>query len=221
MSISPGDERLRDAFRTLASESPGRCSDGDLEHVWQAVSGVLPAEERRELIDRAAVDPAFAEVWRIAYEVQRARGESHGEVPGETAAVKPRTWNATWLGLAAALVLVIGLALSQLQPRPADTFRDQGRTAASSLLPSDSTLPRDAFRLRWTPGPPGSTYTVRVTSEDLQLLATAEALALPEFVVPANRLSDVSAGSRVLWQVVTSLPSGENVASETFVVRVQ
>lgn len=218
MTASADDERLRAAFRALAAETSEQCSGDDLEKAWRAVSGELPAEERRGLVERAAGDPAYAEAWRIAYEVQR----SQSETAPEALPARARSWNATWLSLAAALVLVIGVALIQVQRPPADTFRDQGGPATvASLVPSDAVLPRDAFKLRWTAGPEGSRYTVRVTTEDLRVLATAEALASSEFVVPAESLSGLGKGSRVFWQVVMSLPNGESLASDTFVVRIQ
>ena len=56
---------------------------------------------------------------------------------------------------------------------PADTFRDAGSYVVESLVKTDETLPRDAFVLRWKPGPEGSRYQVSVTTEDLKLLKTA------------------------------------------------
>ena len=44
---------------------------------------------------------------------------------------------------------------------------------------------------------------------------------MPELTLDGRRLSDVAPGARVLWQVMATLPGGESVASQTFVVRVQ
>ena len=77
--------------------------------------------------------------------------------------------------------------VSLLNPPPGDEFRASPAFVVESLVPADAALPRDAFRLRWTPGPEGSRYQVRVTTEDLQVLATAADLTAPEFVGRACR----------------------------------
>ena len=90
-----------------------------------------------------------------------------------------------------------------------------------SLVPPDLALPRDAFRLRWTPGPEGSRYQVRVTTEDLKLLATAADLMAPEFAVDPAVLAGLSSGARVFWQVDVSLANGARRTSSTFITRLK
>ena len=94
-------------------------------------------------------------------------------------------------------------------------------SAVSSRLATDAALPRDAFVLKWKPGPQGSRYLVRVTTEDLQVIMTAPELTAAEVTVPSTALAPVPAGGRVLWQVVMSSPAGETESSQTFVTRVQ
>ena len=89
-----------------------------------------------------------------------------------------------------------------------------------SLVPPDVALPRDAFRLRWTPGPEESRYQVRVTTEELRVLATAADLTSPEFTVEPAVLS-LPSGASVFWQVDVSLPNGERLTSPTFITRVK
>jgi hypothetical protein len=208
---------LRNAFQALGETSGGRCSEEDLERIWRAVAGELPAAERRELVDRLATDPACAEAWRVADELWRA---SEGE--GTATAVQPgRSWTPSWLAAAAVLLLGVSIGLvSWLNRLPGDEFRDPGGYEIVSLVPSE-TLPRETFRLRWTPGPQGSRYQVRVTTEDLRVLATAEDLTMPELVVERDQLASLPRGARVLWQVDVALPSGERVSSPTFAARVQ
>jgi hypothetical protein len=211
------DERLRDAFRALASASPARCSDEDLDRVWRAVAGELPASERHDLIERLATDPACAEAWRVALELQQPEREGKPA----PAPVGARMWSPAWIGLAAALVLAVGVGLFQIQRAPENNFRSEAAYAIESRLASDASLPRDAFVLRWSPGPEGARYQVRVTTEDLRVIATDNHVREPELRVPADALSAVGPGSRVFWQVTASLPSGEIVSSQTFVVRAQ
>jgi hypothetical protein len=212
------DDRLREAFRGLAATSSSRCSDEDLDRVWRAVSGELPAEERREIVERVAADPACAEAWRVARELQEIQSEGLPAV----VTVQPRSWSRTWVGLAAVLVAGVAIGIYQIPRAPApDSFRTQSRYLVESPIPTDAPLPRDAFVLRWTPGPDGSRYQVRVTTDDLRVLTAASDVTAAEFRVPVDLLSSLAPGSRVFWQVVASLPGGESVSSQTFVVRIQ
>jgi hypothetical protein len=212
------DESLRAAFRALGDTARETCSEEDLERIWRAVAGELPAAERRVLVDRMATDPACAEAWRVAEELRRAsQGES---ISSATPLV--RSWSRSWLATAAVLVLGVAIGLVSWLNRPqGDEFRNLPGYVVDSLVPSEAPLAREAFRLRWTPGPQGARYQVRVTTDDLRVLATADDLTVPELLVERERLTSLSPGARVLWQVDVVLPNGERVSSQTFVVRVQ
>jgi hypothetical protein len=211
------DERLKDAFRALSATSRVDVPEEDVERVWRAVSGDLPPAERRDVVDRMASEPGVADAWRVAHELRNAQ---ISDAPVEVRS-SARSWTPAWMGLAALLVLSVGVGLVPFRGAPADTFRDPGRYVVESLVASDATLPRDAFVLRWKPGPDGSRYQVRVTTEDLRVLTTAADLSAPELTLPRDLLSDVGPNARVLWQVVVALPGGETVSSQTFVVRAQ
>ena len=125
---------------------------------------------------------------------------------------------------AAAAVLIVGVAgglFFWVNRSPGDAYRDQPGYVVESLVAPDTALAREAFRLRWTPGPAGARYQVRVTTEDLRVLSSATELTAPELVLERSLLTNVPSGARVLWQVDVALPSGEHVSSQTFVVRVQ
>jgi hypothetical protein len=210
------DEALREAFQALGESAPGPCSEEDRERVWLAVSGELPAAERRALVERMATDRALAEAWRMANELWRASQET-AEAKAERRA-PAWTWSMEWLAAAAVLMVVVTGAVVLWRGEPGgNVLRDQTPAAVESLVAPDAVLPRDAFRLRWTPGPAGSRYEVRVTTEELRLLATAADLTAPELVVTPAQLVDVASGARVLWQVDLVLPDGARVASQTFV----
>ena len=70
--VRGSDERLADAFRALGDSHDTELPEDLRERIWLAVSGVLPPEERRELVERTATDPGCAEAWRIASELWRA-----------------------------------------------------------------------------------------------------------------------------------------------------
>jgi hypothetical protein len=215
------DERLADAFRALADTHGGEVPEDLRERIWLAVSGALPPEERREVIERTVTDPAAAEAWRVASEMWRASQESVAGGAARPASSPARRWTPRWLAAAAALLIgtTIGV-VSLLNRRPGDEFRASSGLAVESLLPAEVALPRDAFRLRWTPGPEGSRYQVRVTTEDLQVLATAADLTDAQFAVEPAVLAGLPANGSVLWQVDVSLPNGERVTSPTFITRV-
>ena len=131
-------------------------------------------------------------------------------------------WTSSWLAAAAAVVLAATTGIVSLVNQPAaDEFRTSPGYAVTSLVLADTPLPRSEFRLRWTPGPEGSRYQVRVTTEDLQVLTRATDVAAPEFVVPIAPLAVLPDGARVFWQVDVSLPTGERITSPTFVARVR
>jgi hypothetical protein len=60
-----------------------------------------------------------------------------------------------------------------------------------------------------------------VTTEDLQVMATASDLSSPEYLVPAERLSELPSGSKVFWQVEARLGDGSVVQSGTFIAEVR
>jgi hypothetical protein len=213
------DTRLREAFETRAIAPRTEVSDELRDRIWLAVSGELPAADRRQLVDRMASDAACAEAWRAAHELWQA-AQAHAGVAIEPDRIA--RWPSNWL-LAAASVLIattIGV-VSLLDTPPADEFRASPGYVVSSLVKAETPLPRDSFRLQWTPGPEGSRYQVRVTTEDLYVLATATGLTDAELVVQPAALARVSDGAIVFWQVDVLLPTGERITSPAFVARVR
>jgi hypothetical protein len=210
------DEELRKAFQSLGQTSHEEPSAADLDEVWRAVAGELPADERRALVDRMARDPALAESWRVARELYR-------EAPLGVRSTPVRRSIPSWMAAAAVLLVAVGIGVVlRLSTTPVeDTFRNSEPYVVNALVPSDATLARDAFRLRWTPGPAGSRYQLTVATEDLKVLTTVRDLTTAEFVVSSDVLSMMTPGSQVFWQVVVTLPEGNTVSSPTFAVKVQ
>ncbi len=216
-------DALRHGFQSLAETATGEVSPADLAAVWSAVQGDLPPETRRALVDRLATEPALAEAWRIAHALE-APDASAPVAPDAPAVFPPsrRSWPAPWL--AAAAVVILGVSAVVLVPRlreSAPVLRQPGVAEVESLLIPSAAIARDAFELRWTAGPPGSRYRVRVTTEDLQVLAEVTDLDAPVFRVPASTLAGVPAGAIIFWQVDVMTPSTTRLTSPTFVNRVQ
>jgi hypothetical protein len=212
------DERLRRSFQALAPSKARPCSPEDLDRVWAAVRGELPAAERRALVERLADDPAIAEAWRVAHTLRR-------DDPWVPAVESRRSTPVVgrWLATAAVALLAVSavLVVSRLDRSNGDTMRTPGGTRIEALIASDAAMSRDAFRLRWTPGPVGSRYQVRVTTEDLQVLTTIANLAEPEVTIDPAVLAGLTPGTPVLWQVEATGPGGERTVSQTFATRLQ
>ena len=231
MTEPDSDERLRAAFRSQPEADAGPLPDDLQEQIWLAVSGGLDPDQRRALVDRTASDPAAAEAWRVADALWQARleGESDALSPARGARVvpmaprRPRLWTAPWLAAAATLVLVSAVvSLQYWRSAPSgDEFRVAPDAAVESLVASGTALSRDEFRLRWTAGPDGARYRLRVTTEDLRPLVAIGELTAPDFTVQPASLADLPPGATVLWQVEMSLPTGQVITSPTFDVRVR
>ena len=73
-------------------------------------------------------------------------------------------------------------------------YRQPGSEAIRSLLPENEPVSRADLRLRWSPGPEGTRYDVRVTTESLETVASARSLVEASFVVPESALSSLPAG---------------------------
>ncbi|AMY09085.1 hypothetical protein LuPra_02296 [Luteitalea pratensis] len=216
------DERLADVFRAIEDSSAVAVSDSDRERIWLAISGELPPEERRALVDQMATTPAYAEAWRVAHEMWRASQGTAAEAADTPVRHYPRRWTAPWVAAAAVLLVGTTIGLVSLREQQSvDKFRSSPGYVIESRVPDAGALPREAFRLQWAAGPEGSRYRVRVTTEDLVVLATAADLAAAEFSVAATQLSELPPGTTVLWQVDAYLPDGERVTSRTFVTHVR
>jgi hypothetical protein len=157
--------------------------------------------------------------WRIAHDLAR-----------EGASARLSAWRRTgsrraWLplALAATVVLAAGLGVVwiNLLPGPSQELRTQEGGWLRSTLDEAAPLPADRLVLRWTAGPEGAVYDIRVTTEDLEIVAYAENLETPEYLVPAESLESVERGSVVYWQVTARLPDRRRVESDTFITQIE
>ena len=212
------DERLRERFIDPAQGASSREDCPEAERISRAARGEAPFDEVQALLDHAASCAACTVAWRLARESALAQGET----------VKARRitpWQRPVLRYAAAAVIVVavaGVALREWSRRPADEagFRTTGEAAIRTAIPDGGELPREAFLLRWTPGPAGTRYTVLVSDERLTPIAEGANVVATEYLVPEAALAGLPSGARVLWQVRATLPDGTRVATQTFVARV-
>ena len=218
------DEDLRRAFTSLDENDAALAlasDEFDADTVYRAAAGELPAAERLRLIDRMASDPALAEAWRLAVELQAAARRADPSIvpaPVHSLGRKSVRWNPAGLAFAAILMLAIGIGVrNQLQPEP--TWRGQRVTHAIELLGAEkASLPRRAATLRWRLAEGSSTASIRV------VVTTAEAgpvfigepaspSAINEFTVPETALAKFPAGARLLWRVEGRALDGTPISS--------
>lgn len=196
--------------------APG-CPDPD--RILAAVLGERPIVENRALADHAAICPSCAIAWSLARDYAVESGMSRPQ-PQPTVTTGHRL---PWAAAAAAVVLVASVLLIWTrQPPPAEPmFRSGQADTIESFVPEGSTLPATGFILRWSAGPDGSRYNVRVTDRRLNHLAGARALEQPEFRIPPAGLAGLESGSLLLWQVETIRLDGRSITSPTFSVHLE
>ena len=211
--------RLRRAF-ACQSHAPEPAACPPPEKIWESVRGELPAAHARAIVEHMAACPSCAEDWRLAVALQKPATASNVISAAERFSVgrRLRTW-----GLAAAAVLalaVFGVQWAQ-QTRVDPTYRGDEVTI-QTLVEEGQALPRQQFLLRWSaPEIPGATYDIKVSTEDLRVIATGDDLRKPQFLVPAHALAGLPPGTRLMWNVDAELPEGGHVESATFFTTVQ
>ncbi|MCM3875421.1 MAG: hypothetical protein NEA02_03280 [Thermoanaerobaculia bacterium] len=209
----------------------------ELEAIWQR--GVVSAEGEcpsAEVLARGAASE-LSHVERIAFAAHLAACENCSELvrlypdvkswadsaSARLGRARPRTnLRAPWLLAAAVVALGVGLvAVNRFRPAEPPSYRAGATLELRSLLEADRPLPRAAFRLRWTPGPAGSRYSVLVARENLAPIARADGLTVPEILVEERLLADLPPGSRVIWRIRAVPPGSTTLASPTFVTTVE
>ena len=211
---------LRDAFAAQPNHAPQPEICPPPEKIWDAVRGELPPDQIREIVEHTALCASCAEDWRLARTFQAQETAVRTVTPTNVVPFAPRQRLRNFaLAIAAALALVV-VGVQWLQrPQTDPGYREGGEQAGiRSLLPEGEALPRDRFVLRWAaPEIPGAEYDVQVSTEDLQVVATAENLRGAEYQVPESALAGLPASTRLLWKVEADLPGGSRLSSPTFV----
>jgi hypothetical protein len=200
--------RLREALASLSGKASGSADTG---RVFDALHGKLSAEQRRAVVDDLVLNPDAAEAWRLAR-----------ELPPDPAAVTvpARRQPPLWMSVAAAAVLVAGMAWQFVNPRDEPAYRSGEQQTIASLLPPAAVLARAKPVLRWT-ALEGARYRVRVLTPELQVLEETGGLASPEHTLGPDALGRIPAGSEILWQVEGRIRGSGVVVSPTFSVRVE
>lgn len=198
------------------AHAPG-CPEPD--RILAAVLGELSVEENRGLADHAAICPSCTVAWHLARDYAGEAGMSR---PEPLPAARTGLRRGALAAAAAAVLIAAALLTWNRQGPPLEPVLRSGQgDAIESLVPEATALPSSAFILRWSAGPAGCRYNVRVTDPMLNHLAGARALEQPEYTIPPDSLAGVESGGLVLWQVETIRPDGRSITSPTFSVRLE
>jgi hypothetical protein len=184
----------------------------------RGAAGELPHAERAAFAEHVASCETCAETVRLFPDVKSWADRASNRLGP---AGPKMTFRSLW-PLAAAVVLAAGLAaVNRFRPANSPSYRASAAADLRSLLEPDRPLPRAAFRLRWTPGPAGSRYSVLVAKEDLTPVSRADGLTVPEFLVEDRLLADLPSGSNVIWNVRSTSADSPGRSSPTFVTTVE
>jgi hypothetical protein len=128
-----------------------------------------------------------------------------------------------WVAAAAVLIVAVGLGVQFLGPEVEVEPAYRVQESAWLLLEGEDgeVLPRESFVLRWSDGPQGSTYDIRVMTEDLNIVAEARMLELSQFQVPPEALEALPDGALIYWQVTAHLPDGRGIDSDSFLAVIE
>ena len=210
--VSDENARLQEAFAGLGETAAPRPDCPPADRLWAVATGEAPVEERHEIVAHMADCASCASAFRLA------RGLS--EEKKETSVVRGpwARWTPVIGALAAILLLAIVVpGLWRSQPSP---YRGGQDREIRSLL-DDASLPRDHAVLRWSPGPPGTRYEIRVLTGDGAEVAMESDLETTSYQIPSPALAAVPSGGVLYWQVKALYPDGKSSASKTFEVKLQ
>jgi len=211
--------RLRAAFAVTDDVSTPECLAADT--ILTAVRGELPPQELRLALDHLASCASCSEDWRLAVAIERQAAESAPSAKPSLGKVIPGRFG-RWRPLTAAAALAAGLLIAVgvyrtggLNPQP-PTYREAGDAAVRSLLAEGQALPRQGAVLRWSAVAGATSYDVRISTDDLRPVQTAEGLTATAYRIPDASLAPLPAGAKLLWQVEANFPDGTSRSSATF-----
>lgn len=211
--------RLRAAFAVTDDGPAPDCLTADT--ILAAVRGELPPRELRQALDHLASCASCSEDWRLAAEIERQSADSvasSAERPGRVIQGRFGAWRplTAAAALAAGLLIAVGVyRTGGLNPQE-PTYREPGRASVHSLLAQGEALPRQGAVLRWSAVPGAISYDVRISTDDLRPVQTAEGLSATEYRIPDASLGSLPTGAKLLWQVEAVFPDGNRRTSETF-----
>ena len=215
--MSADDAKLRDAFARLADDARPTPACPPAERLWSAARGELIPETTHEVVLHTATCAACAEAWRLAVDAAREAGLDRTDAPPVR---RPR--RTAWLGGAAAALVAVTVLVVALWFRGRDEPPiERGPGVIASRLDEKVPLSRDTAVLRWTSAGASASYTVRVTSEDFDVVFERAGITGTEVTVPPDALASIGPGGHVTWQVEAVLTDGTRRQSAAFLATVR
>ena len=214
------NDGLRGAFISDAELQAEGANCPPAEMILESVRGELSAKDDEVVLFHVGECGACAAAWRLAREL----AEEKIPVGSPTRARGPTilAWG-RWVAAAAVLIVAVGLGVQFMGPEVEEEAIYRTQESAWLLLEGEDgeALPRESFLLRWSDGPDGSTYDIRVMTEELDLVAEARMLELSEFQVPPEAMETLPDGARIFWQVTAHLPDGRWLDSDSFLAIIE
>lgn len=208
MSEHPSDDDLRAALSAAAIHAAPTPDCPEPELLWALANGSVD----ESVLDHVTGCPSCQEAVRL--------GRVLVSEPAPETAANGSRWGIAVLGaaLAAGIVGVIVLR-PPVETPDADVIRGELAVPLRSATPD--AVPRSAAELRWSAGPEGTVYDVRVLDERLQPVAEAVGLQVPHWTIPADRLQHLPAPASLQWRVIARTPEGRQLSSPTWAVRIE
>lgn len=218
-----GSDQLRAAFVDADAQRQDGGEHPAAEAFWGAAARELPAAVCEALLDHVATCAVCAESWRLALEIQRARGVTAMSTPhrGRGRARVLRRWlpGAALAGAAAVAIFLTVMPRHDTANPPA--YREDELPALVALVPDGARLPREAFTLRWSAGPAGARYALEVTTSTLAAFHAERDLDEPRATVPAAWFGGVPSGTKFFWRVEAHDAHGTVARSATYTAFVE
>jgi hypothetical protein len=214
------DDQLRNAFVADAELQAEGANCPPAEKILESVRGELSGKDDEGVLFHVGECGACAAAWRLARELAEEKipvGRTH-RARGPTIL----SWG-RWVAAAAVLIVAVGLGLQFMGPEVEEPAVYRTQESDWLLLEGEDgeSLPRGSFILRWSDGPEGSRYDIRVMTEELDLVAEARMLELSEFQVPPGAMQALPAGARIFWQVTAHSPDGRRIDSDSFLAVIE
>lgn len=216
---------LRKAFLERPSNASTEVDEALAETLWRIATGELRGPEAARIVDRVTDDPDTAELWRVTFAMaNEAKLAASTDAPEPAANDTRLLWGTIAMVTAAAAVLLLLMPSPtpspKTEPQVDPVLRANDQRVLESLLRPGQALPRFAFELRWSGGPKGAHYDVRV-EHARRVVASGLDLERPTFTVPTTRLEDIPSGTVLTWRVTAISDDGVRVDSPTFEARVR
>lgn len=215
MSQHPSDDDLRAALSAAAIHATPGPDCPEPARLWELAEGNVD----ETVLDHVSVCPSCQEAVRLGRVLVSEHAGDAKVVELQPAANSSR-WGFAVLGAALAAG-IIGVIVLRPPVEAPDVDVIRGELAVPLRSATPDAIPRSAAELRWTEGPEGTVYDVRVLDEQLLPVAEVVGLQVPHWTIPAERLQHLPTPTSLQWRVTARTPEGRRLSSPTWPVRIE